>query len=101
MNYAGHLVDEEGNIYYPKQEEVIQHGTFYANVPATSYTQYTVAFPKQFSDIPTVVATPGGNYNIICQLNNITKSEFKINVRSVDGNQRDNRWFYWIAIGKG
>ena len=95
----GYIVDKDGNRYYLKQKEAIQHGYIETNVPATSYNQYTITFPKPFQKIPTVIATPLGNYNTICQLNTVTEKDCKINVRSLDGIARTGRWFNWLAIG--
>lgn len=69
-------------------------------VPAKSFSEYKVTFNEAFTAAPAVVVTPKGNYNITCQVKSASKTGFTLNVRSLDGAQRTDRDFSWIAIGK-
>ena len=78
----------------------IQYGRLSnVTVPASGLIKYTVNFLEKFTNIPMVFAMPRGNYNIICQITEGTTTSFGLNVRSVDGNERTDRSFDWMAIG--
>ena len=87
-------------LYQIKALPKIQRGALSGvTVPASSYATYEVVFTEPFAGYPTVVASPRGNYNISCQIKEKSRTGFSINVRSVDGIERKDRDFDWIAIG--
>ena len=69
-------------------------------VPASGYDTVTITFSKAFSTTPAVFLQQKGNYNIKFDVSSNNMIEAVINMRSVDGNERTNRSFYWLAIGK-
>lgn len=94
------MIGIEANRITLKDNIKIEYGTLTdVTVPASSYTAYTVNFSKAFTNPPVVIITPKGNYNIIGQVSSATKKQFVLNVRSVDGYERTERNYDWIAIG--
>ena len=69
-------------------------------VPASGYDTVTITFSKAFSTTPAVFLQQKGNYNIKFDVSSNNMIEAVINMRSVDGTERTNRSFYWLAIGK-
>ena len=69
-------------------------------VPASGYESAKITFSKAFSTTPAVFLQQKGNYNIKFDVSSNNMIEAVINMRSVDGNERTNRSFYWLAIGK-
>lgn len=69
-------------------------------VPASGYKTGKITFSKAFSTTPAVFLQQKGNYNIKFDVSSNNMIEAVINMRSVDGNERTNRSFYWLAIGK-
>ena len=99
-NAIDDTIKVETNKVTLKDTVKIEYGTLTGvTVPASSFTAYTVNFSKKFTNPPVVIITPKGNYNIIGQVSYANTNEFVLNARSLDGYERTNRSFSWIAIG--
>lgn len=69
-------------------------------VPASGYNTVKITFSKAFTTLPAVFLQVRGNYNIKSDLSSNSSTEAIVNLRSIDGNERENRTVYWIAIGR-
>lgn len=77
---------------------VIQHGSVLKDITANVQTSFSVTFPIQFADVPTVVITPMHNSDVTAlqfKLKTVTATGFTGYIYSSGGGTHR---FYWMAM---
>lgn len=69
-------------------------------IPASANYTDTVTFSQSFENVPVIMLTPAGNYNLTMLISASKVDSFTYNFRNQESVERTNRAFFWFAIGK-